>query len=76
LTYEIIHYAKKSQQSLLFLKLDFFKAYDKVGLGFLFPALEKLGFPTSFNYVIYLLIQGAITRMSINGKSTQTFEIQ
>jgi hypothetical protein len=48
LTYETIHYAKQSKQPLLFLKLDFSKAYDKVDLGFLCQALDRMGFPSRF----------------------------
>lgn len=40
LTHEIISHAKESRQPLLFLKLDFSKAYDKVDLRFLFLALQ------------------------------------
>jgi hypothetical protein len=48
LTYETIRYAKQSKQPLLFLKLDFSKVYDKVDLGFLFKALDQMGFPSRF----------------------------
>lgn len=42
---ETIEHAKKSEQPLLFLKLDFTKAYDKVDLDFLFRAMSLMGFP-------------------------------
>jgi hypothetical protein len=48
LTYETIAYAKQTHQPLLFLKLDFSNAYDKVDLKFLFATLEHLGFPDLF----------------------------
>jgi hypothetical protein len=48
LIYETIAYTKESNQPLLFLKLDFSKAYDKLDWHFLFKALESLGFPSSF----------------------------
>jgi hypothetical protein len=44
LTYETIHYAKQSKQPLLFPKLNFSKAYDKVDLGFMFLVLAQAGF--------------------------------
>jgi hypothetical protein len=36
---ETISHAKQSNQPLLFFKLDFSKAYDKIDLGFLFQAM-------------------------------------
>jgi hypothetical protein len=71
-TYETIYYAKQSRQPLLFLKLDFSKAYDKVDLGFLFQALERMGFPR----MMKMLFQNAKVRVSINGQSTSAFPIQ
>jgi hypothetical protein len=57
LTQETITHAKQSAQALLFLKLDFLKAYDKVDLKFLFLALQKLGFPELFIGMVQLLFQ-------------------
>ena len=42
LTYKTIHYAKQSRQLLLFLKLDFSNAYDKVNLAFFLQLLDAL----------------------------------
>ena len=41
---ETIMCAKQSNQPVLFLKLYFFKTYDKVDLAFLFQSLEQIGF--------------------------------
>jgi exonuclease III len=76
LTHETIAYAKQSGQPLLFLKLDFSKAYDKVDLTFLFSALESLGFPELFLRMTRLLFHNAAARVSLNGKSTSAFPIQ
>jgi hypothetical protein len=70
LTYETIHYAKQSHQPLLFLKLDFSKAYDKLDLGFFFMALEKLGFPASFIAMSKLLFRDVAARISVNGQAS------
>jgi hypothetical protein len=45
LTQETITYAKQTHQPLLFLKLDFSKAYDKVDLSFCSKRLIALAFP-------------------------------
>lgn len=76
LTHETIAYAKQSGQPLLFFKLDFSKAYDKVDLKFLFSALERLGFPALFIGMTRLLFQNAAARVSLNGKSISAFPIQ
>ncbi len=41
LTLKTIDQPRQSNQPLIFVKLDFVKAYDKVSWGFLFMALEK-----------------------------------
>ena len=75
LTQETITHAKQSIQSLLFLKLYFLKACDKVGLKFLFLALQKLGFPELFIEMVQLLFQQAIARILVNDKATIPFPI-
>jgi hypothetical protein len=76
LTYETIAYAKESNQPLLFLKLYFSKAYDKVDWHFLFKVLESLGFPSSFFQMVRMLFKMAAAKVSINGQSSQAFSIQ
>jgi hypothetical protein len=76
LTQETIAYAKQSNQSLLFLKLDFSKTYDKVDLPFLFQALHRLGFPALFVRMVRLLFENASTRVLVNGRVTSLFPIQ
>jgi hypothetical protein len=76
LTHETIAYAKQSHQPLLFLKLDFSKAYDKVDSTFLFIALSHLGFPNYFVQMVRLLFQDAAARVIVNGHTTQAFLIQ
>jgi hypothetical protein len=48
LTLETVSFAKKSKQPLLFLKLEFSKAYNKVDLCFFFQAMAGLGLPLRF----------------------------
>jgi hypothetical protein len=75
LTSETIHCAKQSQQPLLFLKLDFSKAYDKVDLSFLYRAMDKMGFPASFTSMTRMLFHDAAARVSLNGQATAKFPI-
>jgi hypothetical protein len=76
LTQETTYHAKKSNQPLLFLKLDFSKAYDKVDLSFLFQALSRLGFPDRFIQMVKLLFEQAVARVLVNGKTTLAFPIE
>jgi hypothetical protein len=75
LTHETIAHAKKSRQSLMFLKLDFSKAYDRVDLAFLFRVMERLGFPSEFINMSKLLFRDARACVSVNGRLTEKFTI-
>ena len=73
LTYETINYAKQYKQPLLFLKLDFSKAYDKIDLGFLFKALDQMGFPSCFFQMMHMFFKNVMAQVSVNGQSTEAF---
>jgi hypothetical protein len=73
---EIIAHTKQSNQPLLFLKLNFSKAYNKVDLRFLFEVLVRLGFPSAFIGMVRLLFLDAAARVLVNGKATAAFLIQ
>ena len=45
ITQETMAWAESSNQPLIFLKLDFSKAYDMVEWKCMYMILEKLGFP-------------------------------
>jgi hypothetical protein len=75
LTHETIAHAKKSNQPLVFLKLDFSKAYDRIDLAFLFLAMERFGFPVEFFKMVKLLFLDAGACVSVNGNLTKRFSI-
>ena len=76
LTHQTIMTMKRTNQPLVFLKLDFSKAYDRVDLEFLFQTLSCIGFPNCFTNMIKLLFKGAHACVSINGRTMRKFEIQ
>lgn len=76
LTNETIHHAKKTNQPLVFLKVDFSKAYDEVDLGFLFEAMGRIGFPMEFIGMTKILFRDAAACMSVNGQLTSAFHIR
>ena len=76
LTHETISHAQHSSQPLLFLKLEFSKAYDWVDLHFLFQAMQAMGFPNEFTAMTHLLFTGAREAVSVNGRVTSHFEVR
>jgi hypothetical protein len=76
LTQETLEWAEYSNQPLVFLKLDFSKAYDTVDLPFLFGAMAKFGFPAEFIDTTKLLFQDATACVKVNGAHTATFPIE
>ena len=59
ITQETMTWAESSNQPLIFLKLDFSKAYDMVEWKCMYLILERLGFPQVFIGMISLLFQDA-----------------
>jgi hypothetical protein len=76
MTHETIAHAKKTRQPLVFLKLDFSKAYDKVELDFLFRVMDRFGFPREFTHMTQMLFGGASVCVSVNGRLTRKFSIR
>lgn len=75
LTHETIHQAKKTAQPLVFLKLDFSKAYDWVDLRCLFAAMQVMSFPMDYINMVKLLFEGARARVCVNGSPTNFFQV-
>jgi hypothetical protein len=73
LTHETIDWAEYSGQPLIFLKLDFSKAYDMVDWPFLFAAMAKLGFPAAFVDMTKLLFYEASASVKVNGSLSASF---
>jgi exonuclease III len=76
LTSETMAWAEETGQSLIFLKLDFSKAYDMVDWGFLFRAMSEFGFPAEFIEWTKLLFLGATASVKINGSPSPAFAIE
>jgi hypothetical protein len=75
LTHKTIHHAKPFLQPLMFLKLDFSKAYDRVELFFLFTAMELMGFPARFIQMTKMLFVGGRALVNVNGRYTSYFSV-
>jgi hypothetical protein len=75
LTHETMEWAEHSNQPLIFLKLDFSKAYDMVDFGFLFGVMHRMGFPTEFVGMTQMLFKDAAASVKVNGAQIATFQI-
>jgi hypothetical protein len=75
LTHETLEWVDHTNQPLIFLKLDFSKAYDMVELPFMFEALRKFGFPVEFIEMTRMLFKDASAMVKVNGSQTKAFGI-
>jgi hypothetical protein len=75
-THQTIQWAKKSKQSLIFLKLDFSKAYNKVEWTFLFDCMWKLGIFDEFVNMTKILFKDVKVKVNVNEKPFEEFDIE
>ncbi|KAL3702106.1 hypothetical protein R1sor_020128 [Riccia sorocarpa] len=68
-------WAKISDQSCMFLKLDFVKAYDRVEHHFLLRTLQQYGFSEDSMHIFKGLITKGKDKVHINQDFTTTFDI-
>ena len=61
---------------MIFLKLDYHKAFDIVDWGFLFAVMERLGMDAKFISMVRLLLTGTTTLVLVNGAQMQQFAIR
>lgn len=60
---------------MVFLKLDFAKAFDKVSWKFLFTCMERLGIGMRFINMCKILFKDASALVGLNGRPTMQFAI-
>lgn len=73
--HETMDWAKHSKQSLIFLKLDFLKAYDMVDWSFLFQVMLKFGFLVEYIDMTKMLFYDAEACDKVNGSQAPSFKI-
>ena len=76
ITKETLAWVESSNQPLIFLKLDFSKAYDMVEWQCMYRIMEKLGFPQVFIRMVSLLFHDASACVKLNGEPSPYFPIQ
>ncbi|GJX54257.1 putative RNA-directed DNA polymerase, eukaryota, reverse transcriptase zinc-binding domain protein [Tanacetum coccineum] len=73
---EIIAWAKKYKKRVMFLKVDFEKAFDSLNWLFLFCVLEQMGFSSKWRTWIHSCLDSAFASVLVNGSPTKEFKIQ
>ncbi|KAL2248255.1 UNVERIFIED_CONTAM: hypothetical protein Sindi_2677800 [Sesamum indicum] len=72
---EMTHHLDMSHsKGNLILKLDMYKAYDRVNWKFLYMILEKMGFPTRFIVLIKHVIEHCWFTILVNGEPSGFFK--
>ena len=61
---------------MIFLKLNYHKAFDTVDWGFLFMVMERLEMDAKFISMVRFLLTRATTSVLVNGAQTQQFAIR
>ena len=70
-----MEWARKSKQSLVFLKIDFAKAYDPIEWPFILAMLLALGFGPNFLQSVEMLFGDANVCITINNSSSEAFDL-
>ncbi|GJX30644.1 putative RNA-directed DNA polymerase [Tanacetum coccineum] len=73
---EIIAWAKKYKKRIMFLKVDFEKAFDSLSWSFLFSILEQMGFSSKWRTWIHSCLNSAFASVLVNGSPTKEFKIE
>lgn len=73
--WEGMEHAEDSKHDIIFLKIDFEKAYDRLEWSFIFQALSNMGFGPKFSKYIQTLFENARARVSVNGKLSKPFSL-
>ena len=76
LALETLYWAKISKQPMIFLKLDFSKAYDKVSWQFLFCTMHKMNISNKFIQWVKLLFENASAVVNLNGNPSSIFKVK
>jgi hypothetical protein len=72
---EALDWVEESDQDLVLLLLDFEKTFDRIEWGFLFTALEKLGFEDTWIRWVRSLYQAASSTIKVNGAIGPDFRL-
>ncbi|KAL2623319.1 hypothetical protein R1flu_003524 [Riccia fluitans] len=69
-------WAEKSQQEMIFIKMDFEKSYDQVNHNYLWQVMEATGFDPKFIQLTKGLVEGSTSKLHVNGRFSQEIPIE
>ncbi|KAL3694356.1 hypothetical protein R1sor_008007 [Riccia sorocarpa] len=69
-------WAELSQEPTLFVKLEFFKAYDLVNHEYLWATMKAMGFHSKFITLTQGLVQGSVSKIHVNGQFSEEISIE
>ncbi|GKD17256.1 RNA-directed DNA polymerase, eukaryota, partial [Tanacetum coccineum] len=70
---EIISWAKRKKKKLMFLKVDFEKAFDTLNWFFLMSVMEQMGFSSKWRNWIFSCLDSAYASVLVNGSPISEF---
>jgi hypothetical protein len=73
---EVIEEARRLKREVIFLKVDFEKAYDSVDWDFLEFVMSKMNFPSKLRKWIRESLSSAMISVLINGSPTKEFKME
>lgn len=73
---EIITWAKKCKKKIMFLKVDFEKAFDSLSWSFLLSIMEQVEFSSKWRKWIHSCLNSAFASVLINGSPTKQFKLE
>nr|GEZ85705.1 putative RNA-directed DNA polymerase, eukaryota, reverse transcriptase zinc-binding domain protein [Tanacetum cinerariifolium] len=73
---EIIAWVKKYKKRIMFLKVDFEKAFDSLSWSFLFSILKQIGFSSKWRTWIHSCLNLAFASVLVNRSPTKKFKIE
>lgn len=79
MTGELLHHMKKQKKSKNYwaaMKVDFFKAFDKVSWSFLLQVLKDMNFPAKWIQLIHQCISTVNVQVMVNGLTTESITPQ
>ncbi|GJU10200.1 RNA-directed DNA polymerase, eukaryota [Tanacetum coccineum] len=71
---KIISWAKRKKKKLMFLKVDFEKAFDTLNWSFLMSVMEQMGFSSKWRNWIFSYLDSAYASVLVNGSPTSEFK--
>jgi retron-type reverse transcriptase len=71
--FEYLYMCKQSKNEMIILKLDFEKAFDKIGHGVILQVMQRKGFGTKCLKSMKMIMSSSTSSISLNGVTCKVF---